>query len=105
MIKALDIATQGMLQAERRATDVAAEILKGLSGDQSFQAALEGQDAGNVVAAATKSAPASNTGGAGYADVIQQMADLKASEHAFKANATVFKRLDETLGSLLDAKG
>lgn len=104
MIDALNTAAGGMLKAERRATDIAQEILKATGEAASFTldddstSPAASPAAGAPVSAAPKS-------GVGYSDLLQQMVDLKAEEHAFKANAKAFKRIDETLGSLLDDKG
>ena len=108
MIKALDTAAAGMLQAERRATDIAKEILQSSSDATSFKSNLS-QSAGDTPTAtpATTGAVTTRTpvgGTSGYSDLLQQMVDLKAEEQAFKANAKAFKRIDETLGSLLDDK-
>jgi len=105
MIKALNIATQGLLQAERRATDIAKEILDA-SGKaaSSFNVDTEaGTKATTASNAAETGAPV--TSDPGYGNLIQQFADLRAEEHAFKASATAFKKIDETLGTLLDDKG
>ncbi|WP_262691287.1 hypothetical protein [Kordiimonas aestuarii] len=108
MIKALNTAATGMLEAERRATDIAKEILR-LSGEAaSFKLDVtEASDTTSPPSAAATGAPvARSTGGnAGYSDLLQQMVDLKAEEQTFKANAKAFKRIDDTLGSLLDDKG
>ena len=103
MIDALKIAAGGMLKAERRATDIAQEILKATGEAASFTLEDGAEQAAQKPASgAPLSAPA---GGVGYSDLLQQMVDLKAEEQAFKANAKVFQRVDETLGSLLDDKG
>lgn len=100
MIKALNIASQGLQQAERRATSLASEILKDTSDafslpDESSQTAPEG-----------KAPPVSAPSGPGYSDILQKMVDLKAEQRAFQANATVFKRLDDAqddaLGAMFD---
>lgn len=110
MIKGLNIASQGMQQAERRATDLAAEILKTTSQAASFK--LEDADPQTATSKQPQGSSAPPVGapsGPGFSDLLQQMVDLKAEEQAFRANATVFKRLDETfdegLGSLLDEEG
>lgn len=118
MIKALNIASQGMLQAEKRATDIAREILKSSSEAATFSRELESATPDAQTATdsttfdpafgtkpATLRATPPSTQGPGYSDLLQQMVDLKAEEHSFKANAKAFKRIDETLGSLLDDKG
>jgi len=109
MIKALNIATQGILQAERRATDIAKDILKSASEGASFSID-EGADPQNIPSdAATPTKAANITGpsstapsGEGFGNLIQQFADLRAEENAFKASATAFKKIDETIGTLLD---
>lgn len=112
MIKALNTAAQGLLQAERRATDVAHDILKSASEGASFSID-EGTDPQNIpsdAAQETKAAlitgPSSTApSGGDFGSLIQQFADLRAEENAFKASATAFKKIDETLGSLLDDEG
>ncbi len=103
MIKALNIATQGLLQSESRATDLAAEILKKTSEASSFKLDDDASEGQNTAALTS---PKTSPSGAGYSDLLQNMVDLKAEGHAFKANAAVFKRIDETyddaLGSLFD---
>ncbi|WP_020401205.1 hypothetical protein [Kordiimonas gwangyangensis] len=103
MIDALKIAAGGMLKAERRATDIAQEILKATGEAASFT--LEDSPEQGTQKPASGAPVAAPGGGVGYSDLLQQMVDLKAEEHAFKANARVFQRVDETLGSLLDDKG
>lgn len=110
MIKALNIASQGLQQAEKRATDLAAEILKSTSDTTSFKIDESAStDNASTPLQTGGSAPLGAPSGPGFSDLLQQMVDLKAEEQAFKANATVFKRLDEAydegLGSLLDEKG
>lgn len=106
MIDALNTASQGLLQAERRATNVAREIIKSTSENASFSVkddtTIPAQDNGADATGARVSAPT----GAGFSDLLQQMVDLKGETNAFKASASAFKSLDETydnaLGSLLD---
>ena len=108
MIDALNIAATGMLKAERRATDIAEEILKASGEAASFKLEEDSASTPNLPSASPPSAGAPVSGsasGVGYSDLLQQMVDLKAEEQAFKANAKVFKRVDETLGNLLDDKG
>ncbi|NVJ96842.1 MAG: hypothetical protein HWE25_01750 [Alphaproteobacteria bacterium] len=106
MIKALNIASQGLQQAERRATDLASKILESTASKASFTLDTA-EDAGQTQT--VKASPATPANAVGYSDLLQHMVDLKAEEHSFKANATVFKRLDETyddaLGSLLNEEG
>ncbi|MCJ9430180.1 hypothetical protein [Kordiimonas marina] len=106
MINALHIAAQGMLKAESRANDVARNILKSTSEAANFK--LEDAATGATPAPTGPTATGAQTvlpGGGFGGDLIQQMADLKASEIAFKANAKVFKTTEDTLGSFLDAEG
>jgi len=103
MIKALNIASQGLLQAEQRATDIAKDILQTTAEASSFKldAAQNGnaqQEASNQTTGTAPQAPA----GGNFGNLIQQFADLRAEETAFKASATAFKKIDETLGTLLD---
>lgn len=104
MIKALNIAAQGLMKSESRATDLASEILKKTSEASSSFSLDDGAAQSQNTAAL--SSPKTSPSGAGYSDVLQNMVDLKAEEHAFRANATVFKRLDEAydeaLGSFFD---
>lgn len=115
MINALETATQGLLQAERRATDIAKNILKTTSEAASFSA--EGGDtasnpsnaaADNNISQPQASSPsttANTSSHPGFGDLIQQFADLRAEQHAFEASAKAFKAADETLGTLLDDLG
>ena len=109
MIKALNIASQGMMQAERRATDLAGEILKSTSQMSNFKVEdadpAAAKDADAAARPGTGTAPLASPSGADMGDLIQQMVDLRAEANAFKANAEVFKRTDEALGSLLDDEG
>jgi len=102
MIKALNIATQGLLQAERRATDIAKEILDTSSrAASSFNVAVD-TEAQNAGATAGNKTGAPVTPDVGFGNLIQQFSDLRAEEQAFKASAIAFKKIDETLGTLLD---
>ncbi len=105
MLDALNTAKNGLLQAERRATDIAKEILQSTRSSPSFSDTLETKQQESQTAPAEAQAEHSQTGAADYGSLIQQFSDLRAEENAFKANATAFKRSDETLGSLLDDKG
>ena len=116
MIKALETATQGLLQAERRATDIAKDILKTTSEAASFSTeegnnALPPSDAAannipnNSAGNSGPSTAASTINQSGFGDLIQQFADLRAEQHAFEANAKVFKAADESLGTLIDDLG
>jgi hypothetical protein len=106
MIKALDTAAQGLLQAEKRATDIAKDILRSVTDRPAFTLDDGATSASTPDASAIEngvanvSAPATN-----YGSLIQQFSDLRAEEKAFKASATAFARIDETLGTLLDDEG
>ena len=119
MIDALKTSTQGLLQAERRATDAAQRILESTSEVLSFDPendipppgpnAIEvpQQDQQNTVTGQSSGSLVNPEGG--FGNLIQDIADLKQSEVAFKANAKAFERisetLDESLGSLVDSEG
>ena len=112
MIKGINIAAQGMLQAEKRATDIAKGILELNAKEASFS--LEDQDKAqgspsDTAQPQTGTPIGPGTTSEGFGGLIQHFADLRAEENAFKANAAVFKRLDETqdeaLGSILDDEG
>lgn len=106
MIKALNIASQGMQQAERRATDIAADILKSTSELSSFSLEDTPSQQNGTGSKQNTAAPVASPSGPGYGELLQHMVDLKAEEQAFKANATLFKRIDEAeddaLGALFD---
>lgn len=116
MITALDTAKQGLLQAERRATDIAKDILKTTREAASFSASDELNVSGTPRNAANNtnetqadntspSATATNRPHPGFGNLIQQFADLRAEQRAFEANAKVFKAADESLGTLIDDLG
>jgi len=110
MIKALNIATSGLLQAEKRATDVARDILKTTARAASFSADSTEANAfsGDSTSALTGRTAVVPTG-SDFGGLVQQFADLRAEVTAFKANAAVFKAIDETfdrtLGTLIDDEG
>jgi len=109
-IDALNTAAQGLISSERRATQIAQDIVTGTSAAaDSFSNPPDTLD--TVATAATPNdvnVPASGpsasplAGGAGFGDVIQQLADLRIEENVFRANASAFNRINETFGSLLD---
>ena len=108
MIKALDTATQGLLQAERRATDIARDILKNTSEAAAFNLDSDANTTQNTATQQENNAPtnASAVSNPGFeGNLVQQFADLRAEHRAFEANAKVFTEVDETLGTLLDAVG
>ena len=104
MIKALNISTQGLLQAEQRATEVAQNILEDTAKGANFSVDDLPENATETASEPT-GGQSLNEGGAGFGDLIQHMVDLKQSEHAFKANAKAFKIASETLGDFLDEQG
>ena len=116
MIKALNTATDGLLQAERRATSIAKDILNAASANaSSFSAETERaaqntqtapSDIANTTPTATQTGPSSTAPtGPQLGSFIQQFSDLRAEENAFAANAKAFQVIDETLGNLLDDEG
>ena len=116
MITALDTAKQGLLQAERRATDIAKDILKTTREAASFSASEDDsltdapRNAANttIETQADNSSPGTtvnNNSHPGFGNLIQQFSDLRAEQRAFEANAKVFKAADESLGTLLDDLG
>ncbi|MCK0070957.1 hypothetical protein [Kordiimonas laminariae] len=109
MIKALNTAQNGLLQAERRATEIARDILNSTSAaSSSFSDAVESSPSENTSTEAPTTAQTvnnTNLSGASVGSLIQQFADLRAEEQSFAANAKAFQAIDETLGSLLDDEG
>ena len=106
MIKALNIATQGLLQAEKRATDIAKDILKTTNDSASFTFEKPIGDNNTTQPTSQPSGTTTNNlNGSGFGNLVQQFSDLRAEEAAFKASATAFKKIDETLGTLLDDEG
>ena len=123
MIEALHIAANGLLRSERRAADLANAILRDTSAAANFS--LENKAAppdpsqagtGTGAGSGTSTGAGSGTstgagsgarlsGGPEFGNLIQHMVDLKAEKNVFAANALAFRRIDETLGSLLDDKG
>lgn len=103
MVDALSSAANGLLNAQRRATDLAVEILKTTSDQSSFQeeteAATEQQDTD------TQSNDPDTRQEQGR-PLAQQIVDLKGAEAQFKASAAAFTRVaesqDQLLGSLFD---
>ncbi len=101
MIKALDTAAMGMLKAQKRATELAGDILKTTTGQP-----LEPGNGKNH----TKVASGAQTHGATQTNpLIQQISDFKLTELQFRASAFAFKRIAESaevsLGLLVDKKG
>jgi hypothetical protein len=129
MVQALNIAANGLIQSEKRATRLAQDIVSNLasasniasdqtsftpptgvdqvapsSGAETLE--TNNQNVPTRQANAAQGAPSSNlAGGAGFSDVIQQLVDLRSEENVFKANAAAFSRINETFGTLLDEEG
>jgi hypothetical protein len=109
-IDALNTTAQGLISSERRATQIAQDIVTGTSAAaDSFSNTLDASDTGaantapnelNVPASGPAASPLA--GGAGFGDVIQQLANLRIEENVFRASASAFSRINETFGSLLD---
>ncbi len=105
MITALDSAKQGLLQAERRAADIAKDILKTTSKAASFTVREDADLSGIPKTQAEDNGPdtvVNINNPSGFGDLIQQFADLRAEQRAFEANAKIFKAEDESLGTLID---
>jgi hypothetical protein len=128
MVQAINIAANGLIQSEQRATRLAVDIVSNLARSSNSASDLSSPNSPTLdqVAPSSESAnpndtqggntatqvntPASGAsnsiaGGAGFSDVIQQLADLRAEENTFRANAAAFSRINETFGSLLDEDG
>jgi len=110
---ALNIAANGLLRAERRATDIAGRIVSG-GAAPSADRADTGADAGSIAAtfpgtvdaglASDSGAQAANTplNIAPLSDtLVRDIVDLVATEQVFAANANAFRRIDDTLDSLI----
>ncbi|UTW56596.1 hypothetical protein [Kordiimonas sp. SCSIO 12610] len=120
MVQAINIAANGLIQSEQRATRLAQDIVTNLARSSNSVSDLSlpnsptldpvapssgpGQidPATNPVNAPASGAPTTLAGGSGFSDIIQQLADLRIEENTFRANATAFSRINETFGSLLD---
>lgn len=104
MVDALSSAANGLLNAQRRATDLAVEILKTTSDQSSFQeetaTAATDQGTENQQENPDTSSPEQDR------PLVQQIVDLKSAETQFKASAAAFSRVaesqDQLLGSLFD---
>jgi len=117
MIKALDTATQGLLQAERRAVTIAKNIIKTTSEASALTQAKSTQakstQAENGIPPINpKNAQAPNAGPRtsatldtqnGFGNFLQQFADLRAEQRAFEASAKAFTVANESIGTLLDS--
>ena len=96
MIKGIDNAVVGLLDAQKRAGQAAENIVRNVSP----KADIPERSANKVnkpITASTRDLSTPSEGG-----LIQDIVDLKTASIAFKASAKVFKTIDETLGTLLD---
>jgi hypothetical protein len=135
MVQAINIAANGLIQSEQRATRLAQDIVSNLARSNNSANDLSSPNSPtlDLVAPSSGTVPASpntpvtqtttvispltdvnvaasaatNTlaGGAGFSDVIQQLTDLREEENTLQANASTFSRINETFGSLLDEDG
>lgn len=104
MVDALSSAANGLLNAQRRATDLAVEILKTTSEQSGFQEETEAANAQQESENQQENTPpAQQEQGRPLA---QQIVDLKSAETQFRASAEAFTRAaesqDQLLGSLFD---
>ncbi len=104
MVDALSSAANSLLNAQRRATDLAVEILETTADQSSLQeetaTSTAEQDIDNQQETADSTPPVQGR------PLVQQFADLKNAETQFKASAAAFSRVaesqDQLLGSLFD---
>ena len=107
MVDALSSAANGLLNAQRRATDVAVEILKATSEQSGFQEEADTAAARQDTETQEEiTPPARQEQGRPLA---QQIVDLKSAGTQFKASAAAFTRAaasqDQLLGTLFDDEG
>ena len=102
MVDALTVTANGLLSAQRRANDLAVEILDSVSREASFEESLTEQSTEQPQQAANPAGPQGRP-------LVQQIADLKSAEIQFRANAKAFEAITETqdqfLGTLIDDEG
>ncbi len=102
MVDALTVTANGLIAAQRRATDLATEILASASDGTNSGDSSQGQTAEPYQA---PSNIPSNQG----RPLVQQIAELKTAELQFKASAKAFETAAETqnslLGTLIDDEG
>ena len=107
-LTALNIAGQGLVESERRATDIARRIVSSSAREASFTPNTTDTAAGVPNRAAIETDIAQNTGqpiGFGSSSFIQDIVALQTEQRVFDANAATFRAIDETadeLGRLLD---
>lgn len=111
MIKALNIAAVGMIKAQKRATELAADIVETTTRQVSDATTPSPSGTAGSSSAGNGDTPANNLDRQSLQSnsLIQQIVDFKATEIQFRASATAFKRIadtaEETLGTLFDKKG
>ncbi len=88
------------MQAQSQASSAARKIVSTFSDDNKPSSRAT-SPANAAASQATGPAPLSAQQ-QDYGNLIQHITDLKASAHAFKVNAYVFRKSEEILGSLLD---
>ena len=93
MIESINIATNGLLRAERQAADAANGIVKGFAGAASSTRGLTDPTL------ASQNIDAEDNGGG---RIIQDIVSLKTAKLSFEANAKVLKTADQMLGILID---
>ena len=102
MVDALTNSVSGILAAQRRANDLAAEILESTSRSGRFD---ENLDASGSEQAGTVPEQPSQEG----RPLVQQIVDLKSAETQFRASTKAFETAAEVqnqfLGSLIDDEG
>lgn len=114
MVDALSNAANGLLSAQRRATDLATKILEGVSAQPQFSDEKASSEnaappSSEEVAPKPESTGSSPAFDAGQASLVQQLVDFKAAELQFKASASAFKSIadaqEQALGQLFDDEG
>ncbi len=113
MIKALDSATMGLLKAQKRASELATDILKTTTSQQPEAATGRQNTSRNAVGASIDDSGSALTGIQPHStaqtnSLIQQISEFKLAEIQFRASATAFSRIADTsevsLGLLVDKK-
>lgn len=114
MINELGTAAMGMLKAQKRAADLASDILKTASGTQA-RTKHGSNDDESIATSPSPVDPAIAAKGiqspltSQTSSLIQQISEFKLAKLQFRASATVFEQITESsevsLGLLLDKKG
>ncbi len=104
MIQALSIASGGMFSAQKRAADVAVDIVTSAANRNALPANTPQNQSENKQPQTPPSSIMPINGKNGV--LVQQIVELKQAELQFKASASTFKRIAETarqlLGSFVD---